>query len=230
MPEHPPIRHDPPAEPSRERRPVVIPPDLFRLAQAGDAEAYHQAVALIHKRLLASLGSNFHKYHYAVADKVQEAILKTQAKVSSITAPEKLYSYLYTTASRLMLNHIRDTKKHETLLKQQFDANDSGTGIHHSEHDALLPDEYAASLEELGIVEEVMQAVLSEDQRLVIQLTGLRYTKAEIAEQMGIPENTVSTKLFRARAKLRNGMAERLDLSENEVYRPQPKRKTKPSK
>jgi RNA polymerase sigma-70 factor (ECF subfamily) len=81
-----------------------------------------------------------------------------------------------------------------------------------SRADGRAPDpERAAQSREAGrLIESLMDDLSAQDRALMV----LRYREgladAEVAEAVGMPVNTVKTRIFRARARLRTGLAPHL--------------------
>lgn len=105
-------------------------------------------------------------------------------------------TWLVTIATRLALGERRREASHKTFADDEVDAVD------------YRAPEARAEQRELGAAIEAAAAELSPEQRAVFVLAELHgYPLAEIATMVEIPEATVKTRLFRARAKMRERLA-----------------------
>ena len=81
--------------------------------------------------------------------------------------------------------------------------------------DGLAPDEQVAGEQLRGLLEQMI-AGLPDELRLPLELSTIReLNSAEIAEIMQIPENSVRTRLLRARRLLKGKLAARLEVKKN---------------
>lgn len=124
----------------------------------------------------------------------------------SIGSLEKEEAFLYW-ASAIALNkckaHYRKNKK-----RYEMELDDSALDIM-LEDDKIIPEEIIQNKEKWRILEELMEAHLSEIQRLCMY--GYYYYQLkipEIAKALEIPENTVKTNLARSRGRLKVAVVE----------------------
>jgi RNA polymerase sigma-70 factor, ECF subfamily len=79
--------------------------------------------------------------------------------------------------------------------------------------------EQKASDAELRVLTEAAVDELPEDFRIVFMLRAVeQMSVADVAECLGIPEDTVKTRYFRARQRLRNSLLARLDASTERTF------------
>jgi RNA polymerase sigma-70 factor (ECF subfamily) len=79
--------------------------------------------------------------------------------------------------------------------------------------------EQKASDAELRVLTEAAVDELPEDFRIVFMLRAVeQMSVADVAECLGIPEDTVKTRYFRARQRLRNSLLSRLDASTERTF------------
>ncbi len=128
-------------------------------------------------------------------DVAQETFLRAHRALGEFRGEARLGTWLYAIASRLCLNRLaagprRHERSDEAALAQAAADGVDAVG-------ALERDELAAALHEAV-------AGLPEDRRMVVvlrDLEGLAYE--EIAEVLGLPLNTVRSRLHRARLDLK---------------------------
>ncbi len=123
---------------------------------------------------------------------VQETFLRAWRSLDSLEDGESARSWLLTIARR---EHARlyERKRHPTVNIDELTSAESDSLAERPERD---PDE----------VDDVRQAIFELEpehaEPLILQVV-LGYSTAEIARQLGINEGAVSTRLFRARNRLR---------------------------
>lgn len=139
--------------------------------------------------------------HSVAEEVVQETFLRAWRSLDSLKDGESAKSWLLTIARR---EHARlyERKRHPTVNLDELTGADSESLAEKAERD---PDE----------VDDVRKAIFELDaehgEPLILQVV-LGYSTGEIAKMLGINEGAVSTRLFRARNRLR----ERLGLGRDE--------------
>ncbi|MDE0226095.1 MAG: RNA polymerase sigma factor [Gammaproteobacteria bacterium] len=126
-----------------------------------------------------------------VEDIVQEAYVRAcQAeRESPITAPR---SFLFKTVKNLALDHV---KRAETRLSDSFDEEDLGD--HGQQTDGTDPLGEAISHEEFSLFCEAVRLLPARCRRAFVLKKVYGYSRREIAEHMGVSENTVQTQIAR---------------------------------
>jgi RNA polymerase sigma-70 factor (ECF subfamily) len=149
----------------------------------------------VYSLLLRLLGRGPH-----VEDLAQETFLRAYRAFPSfqVDADARPSAWLFTIATRLAL----DSRKRRTVPLAPLEAADHAASPTTSRPDARL------SRVELGRAIERAAAALSDDQRAAFVLAEYyEMSLAEISLALGIPENTVKTRLFRARQHMRESLA-----------------------
>jgi RNA polymerase sigma-70 factor (ECF subfamily) len=167
---------------------------LLARLRAGDGPAFETLVTSYQHRVfsvaLRMLGSR------AEAEEIaQETFLRAHRALGEFRGEARLGTWLYAIASRLCLNRLASApRRHEqsdeaAVLRHAAESADAGAVLEQRERAAALHDAIAA---------------LPEERRVVVvlrDLEGLDYE--EIAEVLGLPLNTVRTRLHRARLDLK---------------------------
>jgi RNA polymerase sigma-70 factor (ECF subfamily) len=181
---------------SQERRGEIDRAVLVR-CRAGDPTAFQAFVVRYERLVFAVLGQMVGRGPH-VEDLAQEAFLRAYLAFPRFeidgAAPSR---WLLTIAIRLALNEKRRIVRAEALPA----------------HDEEGPTpEVETARRELGRTLEAAIAALNEDQRAVFVLAELHdMTLAEIGVALEIPENTVKTRLHRARESLKARLTNRRD-------------------
>lgn len=164
--------------------------DLVRRAQRGSREAAARLFALHWPRAwraaLAVTG------RHAMADDVaQDAFERAFARLGTFDASRPFAPWLH----RIVVNRALDVLRQERRLVHVGDPPEAAAGW-----DDEAGDDPAAL---------AALAALSDDWRAVVVLRHLLdYSPPEIAEMLGLPEGTVSSRLGRAMAELRERLGE----------------------
>ena len=159
------------------REPLADDPTLLARLRAGDAQAFETLVTTYQHRVfgvaLRMLGRR------AEAEEIaQETFLRAHRALGAFRGEARLGTWLYAIASRLCLNRLASAG-----------GPDAVGALERGELEAALHQAVAA---------------LPEERRIVVVLRdfeGLSYE--EIAEALGVPLNTVRTRLHRARLDLK---------------------------
>lgn len=192
------------ARPLAPRRDVIARPDvsdavLVRALCAGREHAFDVLVA----RHAAAVGAYLAQLVGPDAeDLAQEVFLKLHTRGDTIRG-ERVRVWLFAVARRAALDHLRRRGTRRRLLEGWRRAPRRRAAP--SAHDELEGAELARALTaELAALPETWRSVVFLRER-----EGLSY--AEIGTILGLEEKTVSTRLSRARARLRTRLAPWLD-------------------
>jgi RNA polymerase sigma-70 factor (ECF subfamily) len=186
------------ATPRAARRQEELDPATLTACQLGDTIALRSFVAwyqdLVFAFLSRSVGRGAH-----VEDLAQEVFLRACRALPRFEAEgsARLSTWLLTIASRLAVDARRKRRVPTMTLESTTLAIAPGT-----------PETERRRLE-LGQALEAAAARLSPEQRDVFVLAELHeLPMSEMALVLGVPENTVKTRLFRARANLRTWLVD----------------------
>ncbi|MCA8924092.1 MAG: sigma-70 family RNA polymerase sigma factor [Planctomycetes bacterium] len=177
--------------------------------RAGDGKGFELLVAR-HTRYAGAVALSVVGDYHAALDVVQEAFLKALEGIWTLENPERFRSWLRNVVRTTALDYLRRRKvvgRSGERLPGQGESDSQplpseGLGpeeaLEHDELRALIRDEVVA---------------LPETQREVVYLKyleGLSYE--EIADTTGLTINTIESRLFRARGRLRERLGRHLDL------------------
>lgn len=166
--------------------------------RTGDRDAFRLFVVRYEARVFALLSRVLGRGPH-VDDLAQETFLRAYRALPSFEphGAARVSTWLLTIATRLAL----DAKKRRVpidfgVLPEQLDEVEAGTD----------PESIFAS-RQLGRDIERAAEALSLELRAVLVLSDLHgFSMREIADALGIPENTVKTRLFRARERMREAL------------------------
>ena len=180
---------------------------LLRRAQRGDPDAFEQLITPLEQRIWRIC------WHYtgdreAASDCGQDTMVRIWRGIGSYRGDCAFETWVYRIAANCCMDYLRKKKRDrsesiEPLREQGFDPADPKAG---TEEQVVKADEKQRLRE--GI------ARLPEDQRealVLTQLEGVPYETA--AEQLGVSEGTVKSRVNRAKAKLKEWLSENGELS-----------------
>ena len=172
---------------------------LIQRILAGDAIAFEHLVRKYQKQVHTLAWRKVRDFHIA-EDITQETFLQVYQKLETLEDPTRFPGWLYVIADRLCIAWLRRNQRHTEPL-EDTDISEVETEVY-SRYIAM---EHAKTFAEArrDLVEELL-AKLKEGNRTVITLHYLEgMTYAEISNFLGVSENTIKSRLRRARQQLR---------------------------
>ena len=175
--------------------------DLVRLAIDGD----QMACRVIYERYVRQLRSRVSAYftwQADVDDVVSETFQKFFSKIDSFDLSRELLPWLFTIANRTALDHL-DAIRREDAKKENFKIKNTDSSSEESElltevnpEDEIILGEDHARL--MGYIDELSS--LYKDVMIKYMIEELEYE--EISKELGLPLNTVRTRIRRGKEKL----------------------------
>jgi RNA polymerase sigma-70 factor (ECF subfamily) len=163
--------------------------DLLGKVAAGDREALRQLYLIYHRRL-ANFLQRFTRRQDLVEEVINDTLYVVWCKAGEFRGDSRLSTWILGIAYRRALKTLR--RRGHQLVQ----------GVPLEDECLAAPDELGAA--ETGEWVALAMRHLTADQRLTLELAyGLGHSCEEIAEIMDCPVNTVKTRMFHARGKLR---------------------------
>ncbi len=172
---------------------------LIQRILAGDAIAFEHLVRKYQKRVHTLAWRRIGDFHIA-EDITQETFLQVYQKLETLEDPARFPRWLYVMADRLCIAWLRKNQRHTEPLEET-----DSSEIETEAYSRYIATEHATTFAEArrDLVEELL-AKLKENNRTTITLHYLEgMTYAEISNVLGVSENTVKSRLRRARQHLR---------------------------
>jgi RNA polymerase sigma-70 factor (ECF subfamily) len=192
---------------SPERITGTAPTDEELIARvlAGDGSAYTTLVER-HADLVYAIVSRIVLNEADAADVAQEAFVRAYHALPRFRGDSKFSSWLYRIAVNRSLTHLKRAKRRAAAVDPETGARDEVAASLASGDDG--PDEAVLREERRAIVRAAI-AELPPNYRAVVTLFYLEERSyRDVAEILGIPMGTLKTHLHRARALLREALAE----------------------
>lgn len=178
---------------------------LVQEAQRGSPDAFQTIVELYHERL-------YHVVLRIVPDRadaeevLQETFLRAFRNLNRFHADSALYTWLYRIAVNAAVDLAKKNQRRRHLSLEDEDASYEAL----AQAEGPIPVEQMEHQEMLGFIREGIEA-LPERYRVILCLReygDLSYE--ELMEVLELPKGTVESRLFRARAKLRDWLVRRV--------------------
>jgi len=183
--------------------------ELMSKVQQGDAHAFELLFEryedLIRTHLLSIVQED------AVAqDLLQEVFLRVWTRASQWKGSGAFRSWLYRIATNLAINHLRNVRRRR---EQPLEVNEITTESDESDFvpawvvdaSALGPDQLLDIAEMQVIFHKLIEDLSAEKQAVFRLVHTLEMTTADAAEELGIPEGTVKSRLYYAKKLLAEG-------------------------
>jgi RNA polymerase sigma-70 factor (ECF subfamily) len=189
---------------------------VARRVANGDRAAFEQLMRLYNRRLYRLARASLRDDSEA-KDALQDAYLNAYRAIGSFRGEATLSTWL----SRLVLNECgvrkrRSARRRDIIPFISSDAADSET---ESVADAAEGPDRAAARTQMRDILESKVSGLPEALRLVFVLRSVEeLSVAETAAALGIPEETVRVRHFRAKGMLREALAREIDLAEGDLF------------
>jgi RNA polymerase sigma factor (sigma-70 family) len=167
--------------------------------RAGHTDAFSGVVSryvpMLYSLAFRMLGAD----REAAEEAVQEVLLKALKALPSFDSSKRFFPWLYTIA----LNHVRSLKRSRKIVRLRKTVTLDGTVQAGIPDAGLRPDELAVAREGERLAQKALDTLPSR-LREVFLLRGVEGLPTdEVAQILGVPEATVRTWLFRARAMLK---------------------------
>lgn len=169
--------------------------ELVRRAAAGDRSAW-AALVDQYSRLIWAMTRDFRLAESDAADVVQSTWLRLLEHITRIEHPDRVASWLATTARHECLRHLAASKR--VLLVDDDDGFETGAANQPDVDDRLLADERAQA------VREAVSKLPSRSQRLLeLLMADPPVSYLEISDQLGLPIGSIGPTRGRCLARLR---------------------------
>lgn len=168
---------------------------LIERISRGDRDAFRDLYLRYHRRLARFLTRLTHRYEDA-EEIINDTLWIVWQRAGDFRGASRVSTWIMGIAYRRALKMIRRAVTHERAMTLQI-----------TEDEAAVSDE-AHAIEQRQLLERAL-AQLPLEQRLVLEFSYyLDHSCEEIGEIMECPVNTVKTRMFNARRKLRTILAE----------------------
>ena len=201
----------------RSLSPAVEDADLVGLSARGDGAAFETIMCRYNQRLFRTARSIV-RNDDAAEDVVQEAWMQAWRGLSGFRAESRLSTWLVRITVNVALGRLRRKSAQIIPLEAAMVSSDKDMQMALTETSDNGPEQLFARSQVRTLIEAQIDS-LPEAFRSVFVLRALEEMNVdEVAEALNIPAATVRTRFFRARALLREGLAQEMDVATGEAF------------
>lgn len=191
--------------------------ELVTLTRSGHHEAFRHIMQRCNQRLFRVARAVLNDDSEA-EDALQDAYIRAFDRLDSFRGDSKLGTWL----TRIVLNEcyqrLRKQRPTVAIDKLDFGPDSAQVLTFPGNYGMENPINTAGRSQVRQLIESAIEA-LAEPFRVVFVMRSVEeYSTQETAEMLGIPPDTVKTRLHRARRQLRHALSETLESSLNEAY------------
>jgi RNA polymerase sigma-70 factor (ECF subfamily) len=181
---------------------------LVRRLQGGDESAFREIVERYQSKVF-SIIHGIVRQRNDVEDIAQQVFAKVFLSIASFDFRSSLITWIYKITVNECFDYLRKRKVRKLVYESDL-SEDEARRVENSEPQVNRQEPVDASLARRDYVLKLLSRV-SEEERMLLMLKEVEgYSVEELAERIGMNENTIKVKLFRARQKLVKA-AQRLD-------------------
>jgi len=178
---------------------------------AGREEAAIRLMMRRHNQTLFRTARGILRDDAEAEDAVQEAYIKAIGAIGSFRSDSKLGTWLVRIAANEALGRLRRVRRGAEVIRLESDAPVEAEPATETADPAPSPEAEAMQTEARRIVEGKIDALPDAFRAVFVLRAVEELSVEETAQALGIPEATVRTRLFRARAMLRESLARSMD-------------------
>ena len=167
--------------------------------QKGDQEAF-ELIYRTTRPIVAAVIRKYNRNQEDYEDIIQETYIKVHQNILQLQEPGKVRPWINRIAANIA---IRSNMKKNPALFSQLEGDEEDAPLEfEDETEAYNPEAVADKKAVAGIVDEIM-SLLPEDQRTALWMVyGQGVKIREMAESLGVSENTIKSRLFQGKKKL----------------------------
>jgi RNA polymerase sigma-70 factor, ECF subfamily len=183
--------------------------DAVARVLAGETSAF-ELLMRRHNRLVFRVVRSIVKADADVEDVMQQAYVSAYTHLAQFDGRARFSTWLVRIAVHEALARVRRAKRTASLEDLEVEEEPMAT--------TRNPEDGASDIELRGLLEEAIDALPVAFRTVFVMRAVEEMSSSEAAEALGIPEETVRTRLFRARDLLRDQLAQKLEKVAPEVY------------
>ena len=190
--------------------------ELAARVAAGDSHAF-EALMRRHNRTLFRTARAILRNDAEAEDALQDAYVRIFGAIGAFRGESKLSTWLVRVTANEALMRLRKQRRRTNVveLRSEEPGADPEEAFMSQEE---LPERAAGRAQIRRLLESKIDA-LPDACRAVFMLRGVEeLTVEETAAALGIPEPTVRTRFFRARALLREALSQEIDLAQDDAF------------
>ena len=192
-----------------ERRDLGPDEDLVRRIVEGEASLY-EVLMRRHNRRIYRVARSILRSDDDAMDVMQDAYMRGFSHLAAFRGESAFSTWLTRIAVHEALARLRQRKRNASLDEETEDSEMQS-------HDRT-PEERAHGAELRRALEDAIDELAPAFRTVFVMRTVEEMSTGETAEALGIPEDTVKTRLFRARNELQKKLAARIEASARDAF------------
>lgn len=172
--------------------------DLVRRVQARDELAFREIVDRYQSKIFSIIYGILRNRNDA-EDIAQQVFTKIYFSINNFDFRSSFLTWIYKITVNECYDYLRKKKVRKLVYESDLGENDPAN-MERSEPDHARPID--ATLAQRDLIVKLLGKVSEEDRKLMLLKEVEGHSVEELAEMMGMNENTIKVKLFRARQKL----------------------------
>ncbi|MDE0638002.1 MAG: sigma-70 family RNA polymerase sigma factor [Candidatus Poribacteria bacterium] len=172
---------------------------LIQFTLAGDEAAFATLVNKYQEQVHAYTYRKIGDYHIA-EDITQETFFEVYQNLGKLRDPTKFSTWLFAIANYLCIAWYRKNQSMSKLIRESYVINTEADS--YSRYVALENERDAAEAQR-ELVQTLLSKLKESDQQLITLHYFEEMTSAEISRHLGVPQNTIKSRLRRAKQRLR---------------------------
>lgn len=173
---------------------------LVRRVQAGDELAFREVVDRYQTKVF-SIIYGILRNHNDAEDIAQQVFAKIYFSIKNFDFRSSLLTWIYKITVNECYDYLRKKKVRKLVYESDFTEEESQR-MERSEPGSSRQPSLDTNLAQRDLVVKLLEKVSSEDRQLLLLKEVEGHSVEELAQMMGMNENTIKVKLFRARQKL----------------------------
>jgi RNA polymerase sigma factor (sigma-70 family) len=170
--------------------------ELVCMTLSGDRDAYDELVSR-YKNMVYGIAYRIISEHYAAEDIAQDAFVDGYMQLSRLNEPEKFAPWIYGIVKRKALHYITRRRIHADI--------DDMAEILYA--DAASPEDEFIQKERSSAVRAAISSLSYKNREVAVMFYFGNLSISEIAKRLSLPQGTVKSRLYEARAKLKGELA-----------------------
>jgi len=173
---------------------------LVRRVQTGDELAFREVVDRYQSKVF-SIIYGILRNHNDAEDIAQQVFAKIYFSIKNFDFRSTLLTWIYKITVNECYDYLRKKKVRKLVYESDFTEEESQR-MERSEPGSARQAPLATQLAQRDLVVKLLEKVSAEDRQLLLLKEVEGHSVEELAQMMGMNENTIKVKLFRARQKL----------------------------
>jgi RNA polymerase sigma-70 factor (ECF subfamily) len=171
---------------------------LVKRIQARDEMAFREVVDRYQSKVYSIIYGILRNRNDA-EDIAQQVFAKVYFSIGNFDFRSSLLTWIYKITVNECYDYLRKKKVRKLVYESDF-GDEESSGMERSEADTAMPADERLAKRDLVI--KLLSKISSEDRQLMLLKEVEGHSVEELAQMMGMNENTIKVKLFRARQKL----------------------------